>query len=273
MPFPVETETSGSAVLARNNVTVLGNGPRAMVFAHGLGCGQGMWRLVAPAFADGFQVVLFDHVGADGSDLSAYEPAKYSTLNGYAADLIEICQALNLRQVVFVGHSVSAMIGVLASIAAPELFETLILIGPSARYINDGSYHGGFERSDIDDLLALMDHDYRGWAGAFAPLIMGNSDRPDLAEELRERFCHTDPDIVRDFARLTFTSDNRDDLRNVLSRVLILQCTDDIIAPLGVGAYVQSQIAGSVLQQLEATGHCPNLSAPEETIAAIRAFV
>jgi sigma-B regulation protein RsbQ len=232
-----------------------------------------MWRLVAPAFESDFKTVLFDHVGAGHSDLSAYDPGKYDSLDGYAADLIEIGRELNLSGAVFVGHSVSAMIGALASIKAPDLFESLVLVGPSARYINDGDYVGGFSAEQINELLDFLSSNYLGWSAAMAPAIMGNSDRPALGEELTNSFCRTDPEIAKAFARVTFMSDNRADLSKVRARTLVLQCSDDLIAPTEVGRYVHEHIQGSEMVMMRATGHCPNLSAAEETIAAIRAFV
>jgi sigma-B regulation protein RsbQ len=244
-----------------------------MVFAHGFGCDQAMWRHVAPAFGDGFTTVLFDNVGAGGSDLGAYEPAKYASLAGYADDLIEIIEELRLTEVVFVGHSVSAMIGVLAAIRAPDLFAKLVLVGPSPRYIDDGDYVGGFSAGQIEELLAFLGDNPMAWSQAMAPAIMGNADRPELGEELTASFCRTDPAIAKAFARTTFTSDNRIDLAAVRTPTLVLQCSDDIIAPDGVGQYVRDHIAGSELVLLKAAGHCPNLSAPAEVIDAIRAFV
>lgn len=243
------------------------------MFAHGYGCDQHMWRFVAPAFEGEFKTVLFDHVGAGGSNLSAYTRAKYGTLSGYADDVIEIIREIGLGNVVFVGHSVSAMIGVLASLKTPELFESLILIGPSPRYINDGDYLGGFSSQQIDELLEFLELNHMGWSEAMAPGIMGNLDRPELAAELTESFCKSDPEIAKEFARITFTSDNRADLKNVTTPSLILQCSEDIIAPLEVGRFVHSQLRGSKMVVLNATGHCPNLSAPEEVITAIRTYV
>ncbi|MVT51724.1 alpha/beta fold hydrolase [Bradyrhizobium yuanmingense] len=259
--------------LARNNVAVAGTGTRAMIFAHGFGCDQNMWRFVAPAFAHEFKTVLFDHVGAGRSDLSAYDRAKYSSLRGYAADVVEICKDLGLGKAVFVGHSVSSMIGVLAAAEAPDLFESLVLVGPSPRYIDDEGYIGGFSRQQIDELLEFLEANHLGWSAAMAPTIMGNADRPELAEELTNSFCRTDPEIAKHFARTTFLSDNRNDLARVTQPTLILQCTDDVIAPTCVGEFVQAHIPGSRLVVMKATGHCPNLSAPEETIEAIRSFV
>src|ERR1700761_4252906 len=217
--------------LVRNNVHVEGAGPRAIVFAHGFGCDQHMWRLVAPAFEREFKTILFDHVGAGGSDLSAYDPIKYSSLSGYADDLVEVCRELNVAGAIFVGHPVSAMIGVLASLKAPELFESLVLIGPSPCYISDGDYVGGVTGEQIDELLEFLGHNHMGWSAAMAPAIMGNPDRPELATELTNSFCRTDPEIAKAFARVTFRSDNRADLREVKVRTLVLQCSDDIIAP------------------------------------------
>jgi sigma-B regulation protein RsbQ len=261
------------SVIIRNHVQVFGRGQKAMIFAHGFGCDQNMWRFVAPAFEADFKTVLFDHVGAGHSDLSAYDPEKYASLSGYADDLVDICRALDLTHGIFVGHSVSAMIGILASLKAPELFDSLVLVGPSPRYINDGDYVGGFSAPEIDELLASLDDNHMGWSAAMAPAIMGNPDRPELGEELTNSFCRTDPDIAKAFARVTFTSDNRDDLAKVTARTLILQSRDDIIASEEVGEFVHSRVPDSRLIVLDASGHCPNLSAPDEVIAAIRGFV
>ncbi|WP_204514039.1 alpha/beta fold hydrolase [Bradyrhizobium canariense] len=257
----------------RNNVQIRGRGERAMMFAHGFGCDQNMWRFVAPAFEADFTTVLLDHVGAGRSDLTAYDPGKYSTLSGYAHDIVEIGRSLRLKNAVFVGHSVSAMIGVLASIKDPTLFESLVLVGPSARYIDDGNYVGGFSAKQIEELLSFLEENHMGWSAQMAPTIMGNPDRPELGEELTNSFCRTDPVIAKEFARVTFLSDNRADLAKVKARTLILQCSEDIIAGQQVGAYVQRNIPNSKMVVLKATGHCPNLSAPEEVVAAIRDFV
>jgi sigma-B regulation protein RsbQ len=261
-------------VLRRNNVTEHGlpSGP-PMLFSHGFGCDQNMWRLVAPAFEEDHRVVLFDHVGAGSWDLTAYDRERYDSLEGYAEDVLEICEALDLTGVTFVGHSVSAMIGVLAALRAPDRFAKLVLVSPSPSYIDDGDYVGGFGRADIEELLESLDSNFLGWSSAMAPVIMGNPDRPELGEELTNSFCRTDPDIAGHFARVTFLSDNRGDLPRVEIPTLILQCADDAIAPQSVGAYVHEQIAGSELVLLDAVGHCPNLSAPEETVAAIKAFL
>lgn len=262
-----------STALRRNNVVTDGSGDRAMVFAHGFGCDQNMWRLVEPSFRPQFTTVRFDHVGAGKSDLFAYNSEKYANLSGYADDLVEIGNELGLRDAIFVGHSVSAMIGVVASLKAPGMFGKLVLVGPSPRYINDGEYVGGFTAGDVEDLLGSLAENHMGWSNAMAPAIMGNADRPELGEELTASFCRTDPDIARQFARTTFTSDNRADLRLVAVQTLILQCKDDIIAAENVGRYVHDNIAGSKFVMLDASGHCPNLSAPAELIREIRAFV
>ncbi|CAM2811893.1 MULTISPECIES: alpha/beta fold hydrolase [Methylobacterium] len=261
------------SVLQRHNVRVAGSGETAMVFAHGFGCDQNMWRFVAPAFEDRFRTVLFDHVGAGGSDLSAYDPAKYATLAGYADDVVALSRALGVKGGVFVGHSVSAMIGILAWKRAPDLFDSLVLVCPSPRYVDDGDYVGGFSQAQVEELLDFLDSNHMGWSHAMAPAIMGNPDRPELGQELTNSFCRTDPEIAKRFARTTFLSDNRADLDGVTARCLVIQCSDDIVAPQQVGAYVHHKLPNSTLVHFEASGHCPNLSAPEETIAAIEAFV
>src|ERR1700676_4800303 len=261
------------SVIERNNVHLQGSADRAMVFRSGFGCDQNMWRFVAPEFEKDFRVVLFDHVGAGGSDLSAYDPRKYSTLSGYADDVVGIGNELSLKDAVFVGHSVSAMIGVLASLKAPGMFGGVVVVGPSARYIDEVGYVGGFSEKQIAELLEFLEDNHMGWAAAMAPSIMGNPDRPELGEELTNSFCRTDPEIAKAFARVTFTSDNRADLTKVNIPTLILQCSEDIIASKEVGEFVHREIPNSEIIVLEATGHCPNLSAPDEVISAIRSFV
>ena len=261
-------------VIHRSNVKVSGRPDGTpILFAHGFGCDQNMWRFVAPAFEATHRVILFDHVGAGGSDVSAYDRERYSTLHGYARDVLEICRALDLEPVAFVGHSVSAMIGVLAAVAEPERFRALVLVGPSPRYVDEAGYVGGFNRQDIDGLLESLESNYLGWSAAMAPVIMGNAERPELGTELTNSFCRSDPEIAAQFARVTFLSDNRADLPRVTTPTLVLQCSDDVIAPRSVGEYVHRRIPGSTLVQMKATGHCPNLSAPEETVAAIKAFL
>ncbi len=261
-------------IIARNNVKVSGRGSQPMLFAHGFGCDQNMWRFVTPAFEDDYRIVLFDYVGSGKSDMTAYDSERYSTLDGYARDVLDICHALDLHDVIFVGHSVSSMIGVLAANAEPDRFSDLILIGPSPRYINDApDYVGGFERSDIDGLLETMDRNYIGWANYLAPAIMKNPDRPELAAELTESFCSTDPIVARQFAEATFFADNRADLAGVRVPSLILQCSEDIIAPEEVGEYLNRMLRGSRLRTMQATGHCPHMSAPEETIRLIEEYL
>jgi sigma-B regulation protein RsbQ len=260
-------------VLQRNNVKVIGDGEKAMIFAHGFGCDQNMWRFVYPAFARDYKIVLFDHVGAGHSDESAFNPHKYSHLQGYADDVLDICYALNLTDTLFVGHSVSAMIGVLAAIKQPASFEELVLVGPSPCYINVDDYTGGFSKEDIEGLLDSLESNYLGWSSAMAPVIMGNADRPQLGQELTNSFCRTNPEIAAHFARTTFMSDNRADLPKLQTKSLILQCSQDVIAPLQVGMYLHEQLKSSTLVVLKATGHCPNLSAPEETIEVIKQYL
>ncbi len=261
-------------ILKRNNVKVSGRGTRPMLFAHGFGCDQNMWRFVAPAFEDDYRVVLFDYVGSGKSDLRAYDPQRYSTLEGYAQDVLDVCAALRLREVVFVGHSVSSVVGLLASIEEPRLFSRVVMVGPSPCYINDPpGYRGGFERADIEGLLELMERNYIGWANFLAPVVTKNPERPELARELEESFCSTDPRVARRFAEATFLSDNRGDLPRVSVPSLIMQCAEDAIAPAEVGEYLARHLPHSTLRVLEATGHCPHMSHPEETIRAIREYL
>ena len=261
-------------VLTRNNVKVFGRGTQPMVFAHGFGCDQNMWRYVTPAFEDDYRIVLFDYVGSGHSDLAAYDPERYSRLDGYAEDLLDVCRALDLRDVILVGHSVSSMIGVLAANREPERFARLVLIGPSPRYVNDApDYVGGFERADIEGLLDMMERNFIGWANFLAPNIMKNPDRPELGEELTESFCSTDPKIARRFAEATFFADNRADLAQVSVPALVLQCSDDMIAPREVGEFVHRSMPDSTLRLMRATGHCPHLSHPDETIELIREYL
>ncbi|MFF7974362.1 alpha/beta fold hydrolase [Streptomyces sp. NPDC007905] len=260
---------------SRNHVRVTGRpGAPVVMLAHGFGCDQNLWRLVVPALEQDFTVVLFDHVGAGKSDLSAWSPQRYSSMDGYVEDVLELCRELALGPVTFVGHSVSAMMGVLAAAREPEVFAGLVLLAPSPCFIDDpaAGYRGGFSADDIQELLESLEANYLGWSGAMAPVIMGNPDRPELGEELTNSFCRTDPDIARVFARVTFLSDNRTDLAKVGVPTLVAQCSTDAIAPAEVGAFVHAQIPDSRLVTLNATGHCPQLAAPEETTAVIAAF-
>ncbi len=265
-----------TTVIRRNNVTVSGRSDRpVMMFAHGYGCDQGMWRRLLPYFAEEYRLVLFDHVGAGGSDVEAYDREKYGSLNGYADDLLEICESLDLRDVILVAHSVSAMIALIAALQEPERFSRLILVAPSPRYTNDSAdgYVGGFSQEDIEGLLASLDSNYFAWAEALAPMAMGNPGTPELSEELRSSFCRTNPSIARHFARVTFLSDSREVLGKVNTNSLILQCSDDLLAPQEVGTYVHQHLGHSLLVRLRATGHCPHVSAPAATAEAIRQYL
>ena len=257
----------------RHHVTMSGppQGP-VLVLAHGFGCDQNMWRLVVPALAERFRVVAFDHIGAGGSDAAAWTKERYSSLEGYADDVLTLLHDLDLHEVVFVGHSVSASVAVLAAVREPERFAKLVLLNPSPRFVDEGDYRGGFSQGDIEELLESLESNYLGWSAAMAPVIMGNAERPELGQELTNSFCRMDPKIARAFARATFLSDNRADFAKVAVPTLVLQCAQDAIAPPEVGAFVHEAIAGSVLQTLPATGHCPQLSAPEATAQAITAF-
>jgi sigma-B regulation protein RsbQ len=261
-------------ILLRNNVHVDGdaNAP-TMVFAHGFGCDQNMWRFIVPAFAGSYRIVLFDYVGCGKSDLTGFSPTRYSNLNGYTQDLLEVCDALELKQAVLVGHSVSAMIGLVASIQQPSRFSKLVMVSPSPRYINDSPYIGGLERNDVEGLLSLMDHNYIGWATELAPLVMANPDRPELTSELEQSFCSTDPLAAKAFARATFFADNRPDLPLVTVPSLIIQVSDDSLAPVEVGRYMHERMPGSELTIIKATGHCPHMSHPDLTIRAMEKFL
>jgi sigma-B regulation protein RsbQ len=260
-------------VRRRNNVKDLGNedGP-VILLAHGFGCDQNLWRLVVNHLERDFRIVLLDHVGSGASDPTAWDDAKYSSLSGYADDILDVVHELDLHDVVFVGHSVASMIGALAVIAEPNCFAKLIMLTPSPRYIDDGEYRGGFSKADIDELLESMELNYLGWSHGMAPVIMGNPDRPELSDELEESFCRTNPERARVFARATFLSDNRNDLARITVPTLIIECAQDAIAPQGVGAYVADHVAGSSLVTLDATGHCPHVSDADATAAAIAKF-
>lgn len=260
-------------IASRNNVNIFGNGNQPMLFAHGFGCDQNMWRYITPAFQDDYKIIVFDYVGCGKSDLSAYNPERYASLHGYAKDVLEICEELQLTDVIFVGHSVSAMIGMLAAIEEPRYFSKMIMIGPSPSYINDDDYVGGFERKDIEGLLEMMEKNYIGWANFLAPAVMGNADRGYLGEELVQSFCSTDPIIARRFAEATFLSDNRKDLRHNKIDSLVLQCAEDMIAPPEVGNYLAKNLPNSSLRIMNATGHCPHMSHPDEVIDLIKEFL
>ena len=262
-----------SDVVRRNNVQVFGQGTQPMLFAHGFGCDQNMWRLVSPHFERDYRIVLFDYVGAGKSDVGAWSAARYGSLDGYAQDVLDVVHALDLRDIVYVGHSVSSMVGVLAANREPDRFARLIMVGPSPRYINDAPYVGGFERQDIEGLLEMMDKNFIGWANFLAPAIMKHADRPGLGEELTASFCSTDPVIARRFAEATFFADNRADLASLRVPSLIMQCSDDMVAPLEVGEYLHRELPQSTLRVMKATGHCPHMSEPEETVSLMREFL
>jgi sigma-B regulation protein RsbQ len=258
----------------RLNVEVAGPpDARPVIFAHGFGCDQTMWRRVAPRFSATYRTVLFDFVGAGGSDLDSYDPERYATLDGYADDLAGLVEELDLREAVVVGHSVSSVIGAMAHLAAPERITALVMVAPNPRYIDDGDYIGGFSRADVDGLIAALAANYEAWASSIAPTIVGNPDRPDLARELAEVFCRMDPEIALRFARATFLSDTRHVLPQVTAPTLVLQCRDDAIAPVSVGQYVAAKVREARLVMMQTSGHTPNLSAPVETAAQIDAFL
>jgi sigma-B regulation protein RsbQ len=271
-PHRVATGEARMSVIERNNVKVAGKGP-PMVFVHGFGCDQNMWRLLAPHFAETHTCILLDLVGSGQSDLSAYDRRKYASLDGYAADLVEVLAAVTTAPAICVGHSVSAMIGLLANLRCPDAFLAQVMVGPSPCYINDGDYVGGFERKDIDALLETMESNYLGWSSNMAPAIMGAPDQPELARELTNSFCRTDPEIAKQFARVTFLSDLRPQLPLLQAPTLVLQCSDDIIAPTAVGEYLQRHIPNCTLRIIDNVGHCPHLSAPGASVAAMEQFI
>lgn len=262
-----------SHVQRRNNVHCAGDGPATMVFAHGFGCDQTMWRFLLPAFEQRYRTVLFDLVGSGGSDLAAYDRDKYGTLHGYADDVLEIVAEFAHEPVIFVGHSVSTMIGLLATIKAPRAFAAQVMVGPSPCYIDDGDYTGGFSRADIEELLDTMEANYLGWSSSMAPAIMGAPDQPELGEELTNSFCRNDPSIARHFAGVTFLSDHRADLEQSHTPALILQCSDDVIAPRAVGDFMHRALPASTLHIVENVGHCPHMSAPRDSALAIDRFL
>lgn len=263
-----------TSILKRNNVNIKGHGETPIIFAPGFGCDQNVWNLVANSFQEDYKVVLFDYVGSGNSDIEAYDQERYSTLDGYAQDVLDVCTALNIQDAVFVGHSVGATIGMLASIQSPDYFSNLIMIGPSPCYLNiPPDYFGGFEEDEIRGLIDIMEKNYIGWANIFATTVMGNEDRPELIEDLKDRFCSTDPIVALQFAKATFFSDNRDDLAKVTTPSLILQCSEDIIAPVAVGEYIHRHLKNSTFNHMNATGHCPHMSYPEETVSLIRNYL
>lgn len=261
------------AVLTRNHVHVAGQGGATMVFVHGFGCDQTMWRFLVPDFAQRYRTITYDLVGSGGSDLTAYDRTRYGSLHGHAADLLDVIDEFATGPVIVVGHSVSAIIAMLATIAAPERFAAQVMIGPSPSYLDDGDYTGGFTRADIDELLATMEANYLGWSQRFAPAVMGAPDRPDLRAELIASFCRNDPVIARHFAGVTFLSDHRADVPKSNVPALILQCTDDLIAPRAVGAWLHRHLLRSSLAMIENIGHCPHMSTPSASVRAIDLFL
>ncbi len=255
-------------IITRNNVKISGAGEEVLMLSHGYGCSQKMWSLVLPELEKTHRVVLFDHIGSGASEVAYYDKVKYGSLNGYAEDVIEVIQELGIGPVTFVGHSVSAMIGVSAANKRPDLFRGLVLVTPSPCYVNTGDYVGGFTRDAIEGLIHSLEANFAEWARAIAPVLTGNDSQQ--GQVLAESFCQIRPDIAKHFARVTFTSDSRSELPKIDLPVLILQCTDDVIAPEGVGSYVHRQIKGSRLVKLMCTGHCPHLTAPKEFVEALR---
>ncbi|MDB5234674.1 MAG: sigma factor sigB regulation protein rsbQ [Hymenobacter sp.] len=267
---------SATSILERSNATIsgrTGSGVQSIVFLHGLGGDQSMWRLIAPTFEDRYQVVLLDLIGAGKSDLSAYSKTTHGTLDGHSTDLLSVLSALALHDVIFVGHSVGAMIGVLAAVREPERFAKMVLISPSPRFVNEAGYAGGFEQKDINELLAAMEGDYNGWSHGFAPVMMGADDRPELVMELTNSFVNTNPEIAKHFARVTFFSDTRAELGFLTIPTLIVQSARDVIAPLAVGHYINEQLADSRMVVVETGGHCPHLTGPQETLSAMDKFM
>lgn len=260
-------------VLLRNNVKILGSGTKTLLFGHGFGCDQNTWRSVIPAFQKDYQIVLFDYVGAGNSDLSAYDKNRYSSLEGYAQDIVDICGRLQLSEITFIGHSVSSMIGLLALKLQPFIFEKIVFIGPSPRYINESGYPGGIDQADLEELLEIMDSNYLGWSQMVAPSIMGNADQPELAEGLAKSFCSTDPAIAKEFARVTFLSDNRKDLQHLIIPSLTIQCNDDFLTSYEVANYIKQHTVNNQIIMLESSGHCPHLSDPDGVIKAIKTFI
>ncbi|KEO74808.1 alpha/beta fold hydrolase [Anditalea andensis] len=263
----------GKNLIARNNINRIGSGSQTIMFAHGYGCDQHMWRYITPAFEEAYDIILFDHVGSGNSDENEYRFEKYNTLKGYADDIIELCENLELTEVIFVGHSVSSMIGALAAAKRPELFKQLIMIGPSPCYINDDNYYGGFSKEDIDELIDTLESNYLGWSSLITPVIMGNPDKPEFTEELNNSFCRMNPEIAKHFAKVTFLGDNRQDLSKITTPVLIIQCHPDVIAPIKVGQFVYGSVQNGSYKLLEVSGHCPHLTAPDQTIQALKSYI
>ena len=262
-----------TSVLKRNNVSVIGNGSDVLLFAHGFGCDQKAWNYIKNFFINDYKLVLLDFVGAGKSDLSSYDPIKYSSLDGYATDIIEICDELGLKKAVFIGHSVSCMIGALASIKRPDIFKKLVFICPSPCYISQDNFESAFDQDTIDGLMEVMEEDYITWARATAPSIMNTQNGEGLTNELSGSFCSIDPVIAKQFARVTFLSDNRKDLPLIPVANLTIQCSEDMLAPMSVGQYINENTPNNTLKVLEAHGHCPHMSHPNETVQILHAFL
>lgn len=260
-------------IIDRNNVKVFGKGTQPMMFAHGFGCDQTMWRYITAAFEEHYKIVLFDYVGCGKSDMSCYDPADYSSLEGYAQDVIDICHALQLRDVILVGHSVSGMIGAMAARQEPHRFSRIIMLGPSACYINDVNYKGGLERNMVEGIIASIESGSGEWPHQLGPVVMGNPDRPELADELISLFCNVAPEVARQFARATFLTDSRASLSGLNVPTLILQCTNDIVAPEEAGAFIHKHVPDSTFIKMKATGHVPQVSAPEETVQIMKSYL
>lgn len=260
-----------ATVIQRNHVTVQGQGDQTLLLAHGFGCDQTIWQSVIAELAVNYRIITFDYVGCGASLLEHYDVQRYSDFDGYVTDLIEVCDALELQKICYVGHSVSGAIGMLAAIKRPDLFAQLILIGPSPRYLNDDSgYLGGFEQQDINDLLAMMQRDHVQWAGYIAPMAMKNEDRPELSIRLQQSFLAAKPEITRRFAQVTFLSDIRDKLNLVVVPTTILYCDTDAIVPVEVIHYLGQKLPNNQLVKLAATGHYPHMSHPHIVAKAIR---
>lgn len=274
LPPDGPTVPSVMDALKRSNVAISGHGTQPIVFAHGFGCDQQMWRFVAPAFEATHRVVLFDHIGCGKSDLAAYDNQRHATLAGYTQDLLDILEQADLKDAILVGHSVSSIIAILAAIQAPSRVERLVLVGPSPRYLNEPpAYVGGFERGDVDALLDMMETNFLGWANFLAPAVMGGQSPEALTQELKESFCAGDPYIARRFATATFLADNRADLPLLDKPSLIIQCSDDAIAPMAVGEYMHAHLKDSTFRVIKASGHCPHMTHPAETVALIRDYL
>lgn len=260
-------------IIKRNNVTIIeGDGP-TIIYAHGFGCNKDMWRGITSEFEGKYRQVLFDYVGSGQSDLSAFDVDKYSKISGYTQDILDVCEALKLTSdVIFVGHSVSCSAGILASLIKPDLFRCLILVGPTPCFLNQSpEYLGGFESEDLEELLALMDQNFIGWANYLAPVVAGSE--YGISGELSESFCSTDPLTAKIFARTTFFADNRAEFKKIVCPSLILQHKEDALVPLNVGSFMQKTMANNTYMELNVKGHCAHMSHPNLVVAAIDRYL